>query len=82
MQQCFEELTRQLTMMSNAEVVKCVSNLSTIVAHLSLKVSTIEARSDSNGHGRCEELCDTVTRNHKVTRVVARLWKRMLVYFK
>jgi hypothetical protein len=64
MNQSFEALTRQLTM-SNAEVVKCVSNLSTIVGHLSSKVSHIEGRLDSKEDGQCAELCDTSARTQQ-----------------
>ena len=64
MKQSFEALTSQLTL-SNAEVVMCVSNLSTIVGHLSSKVSKIEGHLDSNEDGQCEELCDTSARNQQ-----------------
>ena len=57
-------MTNQITS-SNAKVAECVSNLSTIVGHLSLKVSNIEGHLDSNEDRRCEELCDTMAGNHK-----------------
>jgi ankyrin repeat protein len=41
MNRSFKELTSQITL-SNAEVAKCVSNLSTIVGHLSSKVTKID----------------------------------------
>ena len=74
MSQSLESLMSQLTS-SNTEVTKCVSNLSTIVEHLSSKVSAIEGHLDSNQETssrmridrqrRCEELCDTIARNQK-----------------
>jgi hypothetical protein len=45
-QSSFETLMSQLTT-SNAEVTKCVSNLSTIVEHLSSKVSAIEGHQET-----------------------------------
>jgi ankyrin repeat protein len=67
MKQSFEELTSQLTL-SNAEIVKCVSNLSAIVGHLSSKVYAIEGHRDSNKDGHCEELvCDTIQSLQRVS---------------